>query len=440
MTLDPDRRHFSPELEAMPRAELDALREEKLLGDLVPWSYERSGLIRETWDAAGVTPADIQTMDDYHEKVPFIDKDSIRSYRDRHGDPYGGLLCLDPADPSMKGIFSAIFSTSGTTGDPTPAPYAGRGPSMLVREFWELGARPGDHFLHCLFTFRGPGIHDTIRGIGATPVFVDHQPGDVEQLFRFSRELRPTGWYTLSGPLIMMIEEAAARLGVDLEDVCSSYRGVIFAGEPLGPRARQRVEEWGLRLFIQTSLGDVGAATECQEHDGCHMWEDCAHIECLDPEDTLPVAEGERGELVSTTLVDKIAPLLRYRSDDLVRVSREQCGCGRTHGRVWPVGRKGDELLVEGVSVLPGDVWGAVESIDETNGLFQMIRPGREVDTLRLRVGYSSEGSGGLPALRARVEDAVEEAVGVRPEIELVERDVLLRQGPPHKIPRVTKA
>jgi phenylacetate-CoA ligase len=107
---------------------------------------------------------------------------------------------------------------------------------------------------------------------------------------------------------------------------------------------------------------------------------------------------------------------------------------------VWPLGRKGDELLVDGVSVLPGDVWGAVESVDETNGLFQMIRPAREVDALQLRVGYSTEGSGGLPALRARVEDAVEKAVGIRPEVDLVERDVLLRQGPPHKIPRVTKA
>lgn len=440
MSLDPNRRHFSPEIEAMPRHEIDALREEKLLGDLVPWAYERSGLIRETWDAAGVKPSDISSMDDYAEKVPFIDKDAIRSYRDRHGDPYGGLLCLDPSDPKMKGIFSAIFSTSGTTGDPTPAPYAGRGPSMLVREFWELGCRPGDYFLHCLFTFRGPGIHDTIRGIGATPVFVDHQPTDVEQLFRFSRELRPTGWYTLSGPLIMMIEEAAASLGVDLEDVCSSYKGVIFAGEPLGPRARRRVEDWGLELFIQTSLGDVGAATECREHDGCHMWEDCAYIECLDPQGTEAVPEGERGEMVSSTLVDKIAPLLRYRSDDLVRISREPCGCGRTHGRVWTLGRKGDEVLVDGVSVLPSDVWGAVESVDETNGLFQLIRPAREVDTLRLRVGYSKEGPGGLPALRARVEDAVEEAVGLRPEVELVEREVLLRQGPPHKIPRVTKA
>lgn len=440
MSLDPARRYFSPEIEQMSRADIDSQRDEKLLGDLIPWAYKRSGLIRETWDAAGVSPADVTSMNDFHEKVPFIDKDAIRSYRDRHDDPYGGLLCLDPADPTMKGIFSAIFSTSGTTGDPTPAPFAGRGPSMLVREFWELGARPGDHFMHCLFTFRGPSIHDTIRGIGATPVFVDHQPGDIEQLLRFSRDFRPTGWYTLSGPLIMMIEETATRLGIDLQDAFSSYRGVVFAGEPIGPRARARVENWGLELFIQTSLGDVGAATECREHDGCHMWEDTAYIESLDPEGTTPVGDGSRGELVSTTLIDKVAPLLRYRSDDLVRVTREACACGRTHGRVHTLGRKGDEIVVEGVSVLPGDVWGAIESIDETNGLFQMIRPSREVDTLRLRVGYATEGPGGLPALRARIEDAVEEAVGIRPDIDLVEREVLLRQGPPHKIPRVAKA
>jgi phenylacetate-CoA ligase len=341
----------------------------------------------------------------------------------------------------MKGIFSAIFSTSGTTGDPTPAPYAGRGPSMLVREYWELGTRPGDHFMHCLFTFRGPGVHDTIRGIGATPVFVDHQPGDIEQLFRFSRELRPTGWYTLSGPLVMMIEEAATRLHVDLEDVFSSYKGVIFAGEPIGPRARARVESWGLELFLQTGLGDVGAATECAEHDGCHFWEDCAYAEHLEPDGVQPVGDGNRGELVATTLIDKIAPLVRYRSDDLVRITTEPCACGRTHGRMWPLGRKGDEVVVEGVSVLPGDVWAAIEGVDETSaGLFQIVRPRRELDRLQLRVGYGSEGPKGLPDLRTRVTDAVHASIGVAPDVELVEHSVLLRQGPPHKIPRVTKA
>ena len=308
-----------------------------------------------------------------------------------------------------------------------------------MREFWELGCRPGDHFLHCLFTFRGPGIHDTVRGSSATPVFVDHQPEDVPQLFQFSRELRPTGWYTLSGPLVMMIEAAAAELGEPLEDTFRSYRGVVFAGEPIGPRARRRVESWGLELFIQTGLGDVGAATECSQHDGCHYWEDTAFIEHLEPDGVKPAGDGERGELVSTTLIDKVAPLIRYRSDDIVRRTLEPCGCGRTHGRIWPLGRKSDEVIVDGVSVLPGDIWATVESLDETEaGLFQVIRDRRDVDALRLRVGYATEGPHGLADLRTRVTDAVHAAVGVAPTVELVENSVLLRQGPPHKIPRVT--
>jgi phenylacetate-CoA ligase len=433
-----ERRYFSPEIETMPRSELAALREERLLGDLLPWAYQRSALIRETWDAAGITADDVQSMDDFREKVPFINKDAIRAFRDRHRDPYGGMLCLDP---KMTEVFSAIFSTSGTTGDPTPAPYAGRGPSMLVREFWELGSRPGDYFTYCLFTFRGPGIHDTIRGVGATPVFVDHQPADVPQLVRFSRELRPTAWYNLSGPLVLALEQYAARAGVDLAEAFSSYRGVTFAGEPIGPRARRLVEDgWGLELFLHTGVGDVGAATECREHDGCHFWEDTCYLESLDPDGAEPVGDGERGELVSTTLLDKIAPLVRYRSDDLVRITHEQCACGRTHGRVWPLGRKGDEVVVEGRSVLPGDLWEAVERVPETRaGLFQVIRTQREVDRLRLRVGYAAEGARGVDDLRTRLTESVHEAVGVEPDVELVDNEVLLRQGPPHKIPRVAK-
>jgi phenylacetate-CoA ligase len=432
-----ERRYFSPEIETMPRSEIAALREERLLGDLLPWAYQRSALIRETWDAAGITADDVQSMDDFREKVPFIDKDAIRAFRDRHRDPYGGMLCLDP---KMTEVFSAIFSTSGTTGDPTPAPYAGRGPSMLVREFWELGSRPGDYFTYCLFTFRGPGIHDTIRGVGATPIFVDHQPADMPQLVRFSRELRPTAWYNLSGPLVLALEQHAARAEVDLAEAFSSYRGVTFAGEPIGPRARRLVEdEWGLELFMHTGVGDVGAATECREHDGCHFWEDTCYLESLDPDGAVPVGDGERGELVSTTLLDKIAPLVRYRSDDLVRITHELCACGRTHGRVWPLGRKGDEVVVEGRSVLPGDLWEAVERVPETSaGLFQVIRTQREVDRLRLRVGYAAEGARG-DDLRTRLTESVHEAVGVEPDVELVDNEVLLRQGPPHKIPRVAK-
>lgn len=431
-------RYFEPDAETMPRDQLDELQEEKLLGDLLSWAYKRSPLVRATWDAAGVSIDDVTSMDDFREKAPFIDKDAIRRFRDTSNDRYGGLLCVDPL--RAGGPFTSVFSTSGTTGDPTLVPSVTSGPSILTREFWEMGCRPGDYFVEMLFTYRGPGIHHTIRGIGATPVFVDHSPLEFPNVYRLSRDLRPTGWYTMSTPLILALEQMAPAMGIDPRDMFASYKGVIYAGEPLGARARALLDEWGVNCFVHTGVADVGAATECREHDGCHIWEDIAFVEVLDPDGTDPVADGERGELVGTTLVDKIAPLVRYRSDDLVRVTRERCACGRTHARMWPVGRKSDEIVVDGVSVLPGDLWPAIESVAETQAaLFQVIRPARELDRLRLRVGFASEGPHGLADVRDRVIDAVEACVGLVPDVELVPNEVLLRQGPPHKIPRVTK-
>src|SRR4051794_27527132 len=89
--------YFEPEVERMPRPQIEAFQEDALL-DILPFAYERAGLVRETFVAAGVDPRDIRSLDDFRERVPFIDKDAIRSYRDRHDDPYGGVLCVDVDD------------------------------------------------------------------------------------------------------------------------------------------------------------------------------------------------------------------------------------------------------------------------------------------------------------------------------------------------------
>ena len=151
------------------------------------------------------------------------------------------------------------------------------------------------------------------------------------------------------------------------------------------------------------------------------------------------MADGERCELVATSLFNRTAPLVRYRSDDIVRITRDACACGRTHARVWPIGRKGDEIVVDGKPVLPIDVWAAIESVDAcAMGLFQVIRSGPQADTLRLRVGYAPAYANKRSAVEAAVRDAVAAAVGLEPEVELVPDGALLKLGPPHKIPRVT--
>jgi len=230
-------------------------------------------------------------------------------------------------------------------------------------------------------------------------------------------------------------------MGIDPRQLFEPYRGAVYGGEPLGPRARQLVDEWGIELFLHTAVGDAGAATECRMHDGYHWWEDNVLVEHLSPDGASAVAGEARGEMVVTSLSDRVAPLVRFRTDDLVHVDRGTCGCGRTHGRIWPLARKGDEVVVGGRSVIPTDVWAAVESVPATSsGFFQVIRPARELDRLRLRVGYREPLTSPIEAVRDAVADAVEAAVALRPEIDLVPEAELLRLGPPQKIPRVAKA
>jgi phenylacetate-CoA ligase len=274
-------------------------------------------------------------------------------------------------------------------------------------------------------------------------VLFDHHPSEFPRWCRASLELEPTLLYLLSGPLIMALAhmEQAGNLPYALEEVFASYKGVVIGGDHLGVQARGDLERWGGEPFLHTAVGDVGSATECREHDGLHASEDAVLIEILDPEGSSPVPEGQVGELVATNLAPRSGnPLVRYRSDDLVRVSTAPCRCGRTGMRLWPVGRKGDEVVIDGRAILPMDIWRAVESVPESaDGYFQLIRTGREMRVLKVRVGHDATGRPPASVCDDLI-GAIEASVGVAPEIELVENEVLLRLGPPHKIPRVASS
>jgi phenylacetate-CoA ligase len=239
-------------------------------------------------------------------------------------------------------------------------------------------------------------------------------------------------------PLVIALDHMSGS--VDLGDVFASYRGVVFAGEPLGRRLRAKAAGWGLPLFIHTSAGDVGGSTECRAHDGCHLWEDKVLAEHLTPEGDTPAPDGAVGELVTSSLDHGASVLLRYRSEDLVRLTRRPCSCGRTHARQWPVGRKGDEVVVGGRSVLPVDVWEAIEEIPETErALFQIIRPQRDMDELRIRVGYDANRTNDVRDVAQRLEASIGATIGIVPRLELVDQEHLL-SGANRKGARVVKA
>jgi phenylacetate-CoA ligase len=427
-----ESRYFDP-VEVLPRDQLLKLQEQRLL-EQIAYVTEHSPLVKQVWGDAGVTAADIRSLEDFKAKVPFTDKDSLRHFRDATGDKYGGVLCVAESEVDLVG------TSSGTTGDPTIFGESWSAPGDYLfspREVWELQLRPGDYFTDCGHTLRSVG-RLYFQDMGAIPIFFDHDASDLPHFVAWSIKYRPTWMFHLSSPLIYGLARLEAETGVDLKDVFSSYKAVIYGGEPMGKQARSLVERWGVPVYEFTSLGDSGTGWECREKTGFHAWEDLVVFEVIDPETGEQVPSGGRGEMVVTNMVDRVDPLIRFRSSDFVEWTEETCGCGRTHARFWPLGRVGDELVVAGRSVMPRDVWDAIEAVPETaSGLFQIIRPQREVEVLKLRVGY--EGSPDLADLERRVADSVEQAIGVRPQIEFTPNSEIIKLGPPHKIPRTAK-
>lgn len=451
VTGTPPQPAFFDAVETLPRDQLAQLQEQRLL-KMLAYAYQRSALVRHNWEGAGVTPADIRSLADFKRLAPFMDKDQVRDWRDAHDDPFGGLLCIPPGEVSF------IASSSGTTGDPTLFSWRwgsndgldshcpGLDPDGTSnfwpnthRDLWAMGVRPGDYVVMLANRVRGP-VFRVLDRLGTIPVLLSYHPDDTYAFVEMSRRYRPAVLFTASNPFIFQLEQLEKECGVDMREVLSSYKAVMFAGEPMGPRNRRLLEGWGLsgRIYNQTAFGDVAVAHECPEHNGMHAHEDIALVELVDPQ-TGALIEGDGvGELCVTSLINDVDPLIRYRSGDMVRLTTEPCACGRAGARFWTVGRSGDEVVVDKRTVLPMDVWGAVEDVEESSaGLFQVIRTGRHMDTLRLRVGH--DGSADADTLRSKLVASVHAAVGLKPEIELVPYAELLKIGPRNKIPRTVK-
>lgn len=453
-SLEAEPGHFDA-VEGLPRQQLQALQAQRLLA-MLRHVYAKAALVRHNWQSAGVSPDDINSIEDFKRLAPFMDKDQVRQWRDEHDDPFGGLLCVPPEDLSF------IASSSGTTGDPTLFSWRWGSADGLDsacpgldsdgtsnfwpnthRDLWQMGVRPGDYVVMLANRIRGP-VWRCLERLGTVPILLSYHPDDIYAFVEMSRRYRPAVLFTASNPFIFQLETLEKEVGLDMREILSSYKAVMFAGEPMGPRNRRLLEGWGLdgRIYNQTAFGDIAVAHECREHDGMHAHEDIALVELVDPQTGELIEVGDTGsavgELVVTSLVNDVDPLIRYRSGDMIRLTREPCACGRTGARFWTVGRSGDEVVVDGRTILPMDVWGAIEDVEHTSaGLFQVIREQRLMSRLRIRVGHDE--SAEVEAVRRLVADSVQRAVGLLPDIELVPYSELLKLGPRNKIPRTAK-
>ncbi len=358
---------FEPAAESMPRAKIAALQL-KRLRQTVKNAYDNVPLHRKRMRKLGMEPGDIKSLADLT-RLPFSVKTDLR---DNY--PFGMF-----ARPRAQ--LARLHASSGTTGKPTVVGYTLKDlatwAGLMARSMACAGARPGDvvhnAYGYGLFT-GGLGAHYGAERLGAT--VVPMSGGSTERQIVLikdfgARVLCATPSYALA------IAEVAEKEGVDLRK--SKLRIGLFGAEPWSEAMRNEVQiRLGLKAVDIYGLSEImgpGVACECEEAQaGLHGWEDHFIFEVIDPDTGKPVAEGQQGELVITTLTKEALPMLRYRTRDITRVSTERCECGRSHLRIKRItGRNDDMLIIRGVNVYPSQIEAVLVGMPEIAPHYQLV-------------------------------------------------------------------
>jgi phenylacetate-CoA ligase len=367
-----DAPYWDAALETQTRADWDALKLELLKAHL-QHAYNGSPYYRASFDAAGVHPGQVSSLDDLR-RFPFTDKAALRD-RQIAIPPLGDLVAV----PERDVVY--LSASSGSTGVPTASPFtAGDFDDWIdyeARQFWSSGLRPADRYCHCLnfsLFIGGPCVLGAQK-LGALGIHAGTLPS--ERLLLILRQFQATAMWTTPSYAWALGETAVAE-GIDpRRDL--AIRRIIVAGEPGGsiPQTRSRIEDlWGASVYDYYGLSDIfgSCAGMCEEKDGLHWAEDHILVEVLDPGTLVPVTEGERGELVLTTLRKAARPMIRFRTGDIVSFTSAPCRCGRTSIRMHDVhGRLDDMLIIKAVNIFPSDVEALVRGDDRHTGEYRLV-------------------------------------------------------------------
>jgi len=334
-------------IEKAPRGELARLQLERLQWSL-KHAYENVPHYRRTFDAAGVKPQDCRTLEDL-QRFPFTTKADLReSY------PFGMFAV-------PMGRIVRLHASSGTTGKPTVVGYTARDidtwTHLMARSIRAAGARPGDKvhvaYGYGLFT-GGLGAHYGAERLGLAVIPLGG--GMTERQVQLMADFKPDIIMVTPSYMLALADEME-RQGIDPRG--TSLRLGIFGAEPWTNEMRRSIEE---RLAIDAidlyGLSEVigpGVAQECIEtKDGLTLWEDHFYPEVIDPQSGAPLRDGEKGELVFTSLTKEALPVVRYRTRDLTRLLPPTARSMRRMEKI--TGRSDDMLIIRGVNVFPSQI------------------------------------------------------------------------------------
>ena len=340
---------YNPEMECMSREDMRHLQSERLI-ETVKRCYENVPFYKKKMDQKGIRPEDIKSIDDIT-KLPFTTKHDLR-------DEYPFGLQAVPMEQVVR-----VHASSGTTGKPVVATY-----TQNDLDNWAEGVArvlavgdvgPGDvvqvSYGYGLFT-GGLGAHQGANKLGA--IQLPTSAGNSEKQVMLMKDFGTTA-LCCTPSYALHLTEVMRKCDIKKEDL--KLRVGFFGAEPWTWGIRRELEDkLGIKaidIYGLTEMSGPGVGGECQYQDGTHVWEDMFYPEIVNPDTLEPVAPGERGELVFTSLCKEAMPIIRYRTRDLTHLIYEKCRCGRTAVRMGKIlGRSDDMLIIRGVNVFPSQI------------------------------------------------------------------------------------
>ena len=397
--------------------------------------YSRVPFYRKKLDAAGVTPDSIGCLQDIA-KLPFTTKSDLRDTY-----PYGLLAC-DQAD------VVEVHTSSGTTGTPVVAAYTESDLTLwgevMARTLSMAGCKKGDTvqngYGYGMFT-GGLGVHHGARRLGVTLLPISS--GNTRRQLAMMRDFGST-LLTCTPSYSLYLAEAAREEGMDFREL--PLKAGCFGAEPWSENMRVEIES---KLNIKahdiyglTELIGPGVASECEQQQGMHINEDYFYPEIINPETGEVLPDGEKGELVITSLHREGSPVLRFRTRDITFMMREPCACGRTTVRIHRLlGRTDDLMIIRGVNCFPSQIENVLMRIEGTQPHYQIVidRGTTHLDEIEIRVEVEeaifSDVTRAMEHLRKRIHDELKSELGISAQIKLVEpRSIARSEGKAQRI------
>jgi phenylacetate-CoA ligase len=415
---------WNPSMERMPVEDLKEIQEKKLRA-LVNNVYNYSPFYKRKFKELGLHPSDIRGLEDLP-KLPFTKKQDLR-------DNYPFGMFAVPISQIVR-----FHASSGTTGKPTLVGYTENDIRMwvesLCRGLVSCGVTHEDivqiAYGYGLFT-GGLGFHYAVEKIGATALPIS--TGNTARQIELMKDLGVTV-IACTPSYMLYMAEYAEKMGTSIRE--TSLRIGIFGAEPWSEETRKRIEEkTGITAYDVYGTSELSGPlfTECTERNGLHIWADHFLVEVIDPKTGENVGEGEKGELVVTTLSKEAMPLIRWRTGDITILETEKCNCGRTHPRIMRIlGRSDDMLIVRGVNVFPSQIEHVLMQTPELGEHYMIILDRVEnLDVMTIQVELnqkvSIEKPGEILNLKRKVEERLKSVLGVHANVELVNPGTLQR-------------